>query len=493
MKRFLVCVLSLSLLLCSLPLAASANSWGLKGDLLEAVMADSIWNDYTTVSNQSGDAAVMGSRYHRALMVMVDGKLQVHTTAVYQVDDHLPGRATVSCKGDELTLSYGDAESFCFRLREDGYRLHSAVIGKLTVKATDSDWRYLFSCDGESALLQQQMPLELFNISLFPRSLDEVRHLNLMNAVLDSSDAFFGDWGFTGDPGQLYQKPGKGNVPVYSAPYGASAWRAAKGKAAVSLEDELWLQYFFTNADGEQYACVRYNVSQRTQRIGFIEAASLGETATAAPTEGLIDVHLRATRDTYLTDDPDVSEFEQFLVPAGTQLTCIGRYGANYAYVTAEVKDKRFVSGGQIVQGFVPMRDLEIDMDMNGSVLCPDVLAQLEGCWYFEAGGNQAEDYLVLGADGSYVGHNGLGDGVAEPDTRYAQYYVTSYHGARNLFWNDPPYTLTVIYRDGRVNFKGLEIGEDGNSFSLTFWEGGGGYRRITPSEMEAMMNGARE
>ncbi len=493
MKRTLACVLVLSLLVVSLPLSALANSWGLKGDLLQAVMDVSTWNDYTTVSNQSGDAAVMGSRYHRALMVLVDGELQVHTTAVYQPDEPLPGRIAVACKDDELTLSYGDTESYCFRLREDGYRLHSATLGEMTVKATDSDWQYLFTCAGETALLQQQMPLDLFNVTLFPRSLEEVRHLNLMNAVLDSSDRFFGDWGFSGDPGRLYHKPGKGNVPVYSAPYGASAWRASKGKAAVSLAGDLWVQHLFTNADGKQYACIRYDVSQRTQRIGYIEAAVLGEAASAAPTEGLIDVHLRAVRDTYLTDDPDVSQFEQFLVPAGTQLTCIGRYGANYAYVTAEVKDKQFVSGGQIVQGFVPMKDLDVDMDMNGSVLCPEVLEQLEGYWYFEAGGNQAEDYLVLSADGGYIGHEGLGDGLTEPENQYARCYVTTYNPSRNLFWNAPSHTLTVIYQDGRVNFKGLEMGVDGDSFSLTYWEGGGGYRRITQTEMEAMMNGTYE
>ena len=41
---------------------ASANSWGLKGKLLQAVMADHTWDDYSTLSNQEGAFAVMKAR-----------------------------------------------------------------------------------------------------------------------------------------------------------------------------------------------------------------------------------------------------------------------------------------------------------------------------------------------------------------------------------------------------------------------------------------------
>ena len=50
-----------------------------------------------------------------------------------------------------------------------------------------------------------------------------------------------------------------------------------------------------------------------------------------------------------------------------------------------------------------------------------------------------------------------------------------------NLYWNDPPYVLTLTGDDGRVNVKGLNFSEDQGEeiFSLSYWEGGGGYRRM--------------
>ena len=68
MKRTLACLLILLLL----PAAALANSWGLKGDLLSAVMADHAWDDYTTMNDQVGNVAAMTSRYHNALMLVMD-------------------------------------------------------------------------------------------------------------------------------------------------------------------------------------------------------------------------------------------------------------------------------------------------------------------------------------------------------------------------------------------------------------------------------------
>ena len=87
MKKSICAILAVALLAGSFLLwgAASANSWGLTGTLLTAVMADHTWDDYTTFSNQEGPFAVMQSRYHHALF-FVDNqdRLHVYTTAVYQ-------------------------------------------------------------------------------------------------------------------------------------------------------------------------------------------------------------------------------------------------------------------------------------------------------------------------------------------------------------------------------------------------------------------------
>ena len=87
------------------------------------------------------------------------------------------------------------------------------------------------------------------------------------------------------------------------------------------MSGEVWLLRLVTNADGDCYACVRYDVSERTQRIGYVPASALRIRLDTTPSDDLIDVIVRANCDTYLTDDPDVSQFAQFEVPAGTLFT----------------------------------------------------------------------------------------------------------------------------------------------------------------------------
>ena len=84
MKKACSIVLISILLIFAFSISANANSWGLRGDLLDKVSDVNTWNDYSTICKQAGDAAVMGSRYHNALMLVEDGKLKVYTTAVHQ-------------------------------------------------------------------------------------------------------------------------------------------------------------------------------------------------------------------------------------------------------------------------------------------------------------------------------------------------------------------------------------------------------------------------
>ena len=68
---------------------------------------------------------------------------------------------------------------------------------------------------------------------------------------------------------------------------------------------------------------------------------------------------------------------------------------------------------------------------------------------------------------------------------RYSgSWYVTKYNLFMNLYWNKPPYQLTLIYNNGRVIIRGLEITDEG--FSLTNDEGRGGY--IPASDEDVML-----
>ena len=135
---------------------------------------------------------------------------------------------------------------------------------------------------GEILVLPERIMLSGFNISLFPHSSEEVRHRNYMHARFDSGENVLGTAAYTGDaydpdhPGELFEPNRKGTAAVYSSPYGESAWRAGKGKAAVGLNGQMWILSQYRNEEGQSYACIRYDVSERTQRIGYALCRDLG-------------------------------------------------------------------------------------------------------------------------------------------------------------------------------------------------------------------------
>ena len=481
--------------------SASANSWNLKGKLLQAMIKTHDWDDYILLGNQADPFAVMQSRYHHALFFVDDlERLHVYTAAVYQPDDKREAPSLMIMDQD-LYVSYGNDEQYVFRpWTEDGeYLLYSAVIGDFQLL---SNWEneedgvsYYWANEKDStAIWWGKVRLSDFNIKLLPHSIEEVRNMNLMQAQLDSSLQCLGFVTGTGDvfsvdqPGELLKVGKKGTTAVYSAPYGKSAWRAGKGKAAAGLNGDIWLLSQYRNEEGQSYACIRYNVSERTQRIGYALCKDLGlpeitDWHPDEPLTGFAHVDVEAITDTWLTDDPDVSQYPQFKVPKGTQFSCMGLYNDYYAYVSAEVKNDKFVDGGAVVWGFVPIRDLK-PMEQEKQ---PEAMSKLVGNWKMEAGGSMADDYLVFNNDGTFTA--GMWDWELDTLERVenaarssGSWYVTKYNPFMNLYWNKPSYQLTLIYNNGRVIIRGLEITDEG--FSLTNDEGGGGYIPATDGDV---------
>ena len=480
-----VVLLAGSLLFCG---TASANSWGLTERLYQAVSRSKAWDDYTRLSNQEGPFAVMQTRYHHALFFADNqGRLHVYTTAVYQPETKRKA-PELYWDGHYLTISYDESEYYTFCEWDEGsgeYQLSDAVVNGFELTGIPGEsgfsWQYEVTDDeyGEIVALPEKIMLSNFNIDLFPHSVEEVRHLNYMHARFDSGLNVLGTATGSGDaydpdhPGDLLQPKKKGTSAVYSAPYGESAWRAGKGKAAVGLNGDLWVLSQYKNEDGQSYACIRYNVSERTQRIGYALCRDLGLPEIGAqsgePGRSFVHIDVETTADTFLTDDPDVSQFRQFSVPKGTQFSCLGLYNDSYAYVAAEVKNDRFADGGAIVWGFVPIRDLQ-PMEQEK---VPEAMEKLAGAWQLDAGGSLAPDILVLAADGSFTAP-GMTDEVAEEGASSGTWYVTKYNPFMNLYWNETPYELTLLFNNGRATVRGLEMTEEG--FSLIFREGGGGY-----------------
>ena len=463
-KKWLILVCAAVLCMAQ---TALANSWGLKGELLDLVSDTDRWNDYTTLGKQAETAAVMQSRYHHVLLLAQNGALQAYTKAVFQPDGSYAGRPTVTQNESSLSIRYHDGLWFTFRLQDGEYILHSAKAGELTVTSTQDPFRYLARDEnGTEALIVRSYPLKDFNIELFPQTINEVRHLNFMRSWLDAETIF--SYALDAE----VSGAGKGTAPVYSAPFGESAWRAANGKAAVGLGGTLWKLGGFRNADGEEYWRICYDVSPRTQRIGFVRREALdGPDVQPWPeTTNLLSAHAVVIQETFLTDDPDVSQYPQFVLPVGSQLVCLGRYNDDYAVVSAEVKNGRLTDGGQIVWGYVPLRDLQPEVTW-GTEPDASLMEQLVGRWFFAAGGISVGDQLELRADCTF-----LVPGTAEVPPRNGSWYVMPYNPADNLYWNNPSHEIVFLFDDGSARVEGLTAEAD--SFSLTNWEGGGGYER---------------
>ena len=482
MKRILMFTLCIALGLFMFAPPASANSWGLTGDLLDAVSAVHTWDDYSSMGSQIGDAALMKSRYHNVLMLLggTERTLYAYSKAVYQPEDGRDSEALLTKTADLLTLSYGSAEWYTFVLENNTYVFQEAMVGSLHIIPHPDSTRmgyfhYFIASDGtDEAHLSLYLPLSDFNISLFPRSVAEVRHLNLMHAAHKSGSDCLGWVEYPERPGALYSDIAKATEPVYTAPYPSSAYRAADGKAAVGLSGDLWALKGCFGEDGNGYVCIRYDINHRTQRIGYIPASVLGITMTCDPysIDHLIAVPVQAAQDTYLTDDPDVSQARRFSVPAGTGFTCLGLYSNDYAYVSANVDDGKFTPDGQIVWGFVPLKALALS---RSAVSQTEAMHTMLGDWVLESGGNLADDELIFHADGRFAAP------YLNPETetsmlkQYGTWTVTQYDPAWGLYWNDPPYELTLTYDTGLVTIRGLSFSDTG--FSLTNNEGGGGYQ----------------
>lgn len=471
MKR----ILSFFLVLLLLPASALANSWGLKGALLNAVMADDRWDDYTSASDQVGNVCVMESRYHNALM-LVSGKnapLQVYTRAVWQPTDHREG-AALTKSGSGFVLSYGKTESYTFVPCGDSFMLTAARIGDFTMTLTGDDSTFTCTEDGESAeyYIWGGITLEKFSIRLLPRSVEEVRRFNMMRRALDSGSDNLGWYEDSLNPGRLYTPKKKGTVPVYGAP-STKAWRSGSGKASVSTNGEIYVLREWVAVDGTVWLHIRYEVSQRTHRIGFIKASQLpGYQVVGSDMYQQIAVPVRVAEMTYLTDDPLLSQYGQHLLLPGTELIAIGMLGDEYALVQTEINGKE-------AWLFAPLKDLEPVM---GDPV-QEAAERMVGCWEFWAGGNMSLDYLQFNADGTFCNPAWPAQG--------GTWAVTAYDPAQGKYWDNPDYELTLVYHDGGVTMRGLSFGTetdfDGTQmecFSLTNWEGGGGYIRIDVSDV---------
>lgn len=469
MKKLRILLILCLTLAVTLP-AASANSWNLNGQLLAMVEQTHDYDDYyAMVSDYNRKAAtthtILTSRYHNQLVAVDEVKdgwkdAIFSTTAVYQPSEQsTSGKPKLTRIKNGFELAYPKVKEL-YRFEyisndwgEMAYTLMYAKMGSVEIERKES-YRYLVTQGTDSAMWAVEVTLENFNIHNMPkRGPDDVRRINEANEGLQYL-AYLYPQVVSG------QTSGKKSYAVYSAP-DTSSYRAAKGKASVSTGDDYNL--YLTVGD---WSLIEYRVSLRTSRFGWAQLGNHGDETT----EDLVRVPMLTAYDTYLTDDPNVSEYHQAELPAGTKLTALSHPdGWAYIYVEATVD-------GKITRGFVPQRDVVFD-----DVELPDEEAKLVGSWQMEAGGEFWDYYLRLDADGKFYGSDNDG---AQP--YHGTWSVVQTPAGSNLYWvGDVP---TIVFRcvNGTVYRYGVGVSESADyevtegdycrSMSLITCEGGTGY-----------------
>lgn len=315
MKKLRILLILCLTLAVTLP-AASANSWNLNGQLLAMVEQTHDYDEYTgLVSDYNRKAAtthtILTSRYHNQLVAVDEVKdgwkdAIFSTTAVYQPSElDETGYPKITRTKNGFELAYPDIdERYYFELQHNNeggavYTLTEAQMGGVTVER-QAEYFYLVTLGDDNAVWAVEVTLENFNIHNMPkRGPDDVRRFNEANEGLQYFACLYPEV-VSG------QKSGKKSYAVYSAP-DTSSYRAAKGKASVSTGDDYKL--YLTVGD---WSLIEYRVSLRTSRFGWAQLGNHGDETT----DEIVRVPMLTAFDTYLTDDPNVSEYHQAELPA---------------------------------------------------------------------------------------------------------------------------------------------------------------------------------
>ena len=491
-RRFISIFLCVTLLLTLPAPAALANGWGLKrGLMLNAVSKTHDYDEYSALAQlkvQDGEVAVMASRYHAVLLFAYEfngkARLDAYHTAVLQPDEKGYNKVKLQRKDPGFVLQYSDMELYFTPLLSNEmltYTLESGTIGSLTLQAGGEDSEltsYLACTDGTNKTnwygWQYATPsLAEFNLRLFPRTMDEIGAIREMHSILWAQ---FEDTELMGN--EMPGDAGAATVPVYSAPSEGSV-RFAKGKASVNLREPAKL-YGLTR-DGN-WALIEYAVSDRTSRFGYVKRSDLPSSVAWTFTIPSVDVPVTVTQDTFLTDDPNVSQYRQMTLNAGSSVRLLGLYDLWYAYVEATLD-------GKTVRGFVPRAYLRYPLPTEEA---PEAAARLVGEWECIGGGETLKSYVAFRADGHAAQtwlplaemETASQEDIAEYGPLEWQPYQVykSTERERASFWRACDYILVFRNSTGYIDdFFALQFGtfEDGrDTFSVLYGEGGSGYVR---------------
>ena len=381
MKKYIAFLLIAVFICCAVCVSAAfANSWNLKGPLLNAVSGTHRFDNYSAKvlffdKEVPVSASVMESRDHSVLLV--SGKntageetLWESATAVYPPD--WSERPEISCTADTVTLSWpGHLRSFTFSWdsNEDNWILTRADCGddKLTLQ----EGIYV---TGEGTIWQADpVTLESFNVRFFPDDDYDIMYMNRIYDATCNAEEITHYIEMTA--------PGKTRIPVYSAP-DENSYRAAGGKASLSGNDPFRLL-----ATMDHWYMAEYEVSDGTHRIGWIREKDVPLNVNVPVM--LTDVPVPAVE--YMTDDPFHGQVQSIAGDELTDVHLLAPAGPFYVYARARLAD------GKEVRGFVPVRKCALPEEK----ISLESMNTLCGTWAFYHGGNIQSDILKLQPDGT--------------------------------------------------------------------------------------------
>lgn len=461
MKKILA-MTAVCILLLTMTTGALANQWGLRGGVLDIIYDDDAYDDYNAdadngnkkVGGRNVNQAILSNRYHSQLICAVredDNWVAeaVSTVAVYQPGDDRAVRPELRhLAGGGISLSYGGKEVYVFARHDGEYCLQRVLFDESSsygdsLMWTGSDYSYFQAGQqnsrqpiGDALWKTDMLTLAEFNITQLPRSMADVRRMNTVTEALMRSGGRLNvqeTW-----PGEKKAR----KLAVFTAP-DEDSYRASNGKASVSTGGEIRLL-----GEISGWTMIEYEVSLRTSRIGFVPA-SLMQVPTPVPAAAE-PVALVTARDTFLTDDPHVSQYGQAALPAGTKVQGLALCGSFYALVSYE-------GAGRSFWGFVPLRDLALAGDQTRW----DVMDLMIGKWSLKSGNSPLTGFLVLSSDGTMkcVQRDESGIWLTQTDARWR---VTNCP-LDAAYQNYPLYEMTVTQEDGSVIRFGLSLDEDGS------------------------------
>ncbi len=266
-------------------------------------------------------------------------------------------------------------------------------------------------------------------------------------------------------------------VPVYAYPseYG---WRAADGKAAVSLrepftalawsEDEKWLLIDYTIGESNVLGTFRH-------RIGYIRRSDLPEGFRCPVSrEYLVRVPMRLAREGFLYDDVNGLMKTVGSIPAGETITVLGYVNNAWAYVETQMD-------GKPARLFMPMAVMEVPAETEDAAM----MAALKGTWVFTGGGELLADGVRFDGEGHLRMFAAEDYDHFPPTTLIDRDNADSEYSVYPNLLGDMRYpcakwVLEVRYPGGGMERMGLILSTDGEDglrrLDVRMGEGGGGY-----------------